>query len=143
MDGKFERKSPAQFSEKVGIPIGWFVISPRWVVSKKDRRLNHGKWYKIESNDGCVYRVLRFSANLSGSPKSGNGVIVLDWLGWLMLDGYAEDVSNKINLKITKVGWWMYPWMIIKHPDPAYCLAGGLAILSLLLAMLSLIIGLR
>jgi len=41
-----------------------------------------------------VFRILRFSVNLQGTPTIGNGKIALDWPAWLALWDYAEDVDE-------------------------------------------------
>jgi hypothetical protein len=82
---------------------------------KKQRRLNHGKWFKLESNDRCVYRILRFSVDLPGSPDQGIGRIVTDWSAWLELCGYAEKIPEEMEITITKVSWWKYPMMVLAH----------------------------
>jgi hypothetical protein len=140
MNGNFTRVSPAKFAEKIGIPQGWFVISHRWMPDKKARRLSHGKWFKIESANGYVFRILRFSVNLEGTPATETGQIVLDWPAWLELWDYAEDVSNELELTISKVSWWQYPRMALAHPDPTHKLAGALGLLSVVLGLLSIVI---
>ena len=50
MKGSFERVSPAAFAERIGIPLGWFVISHRWMPEKKQRRERHGKWFKLSTS---------------------------------------------------------------------------------------------
>lgn len=142
MKGIFNRTSPASFAEKIGIPMGWFVISHNWMSDKKSRRLNHGKWFKIESKYGHIYRILRFSAKLPGTPRTGKGEVVLDWPGWIELYDYAEDVDGDLELSITKVTWWQYPKMALSHPDPSHKLAGELGLLSAALGALSLAIAL-
>ena len=138
--GDFARTSPAAFAEKIGIPQGWFVISHNWVPTKKARRLSHGKWFKISSSEGSVYRILRFSVKLRGTPKSGTGDIVLDWPGLLKLSGYAEDIPEEITLEITKIKWWEYAFVPFSHPDPTIKLASILAALSVGLGLVSVAI---
>lgn len=134
--GEFSRKSPAKFFRDTDVPVGWFVVSHRWVSNKKDRRISHGKWHKITSKYETIYRILRYSVNL---PKK-EGVIVLDWIGWIDLNGREEAVDNPISLQIKTVKWWEYPKCALSHPDPAYRLATKLAIVSIGLGFLSLII---
>ena len=140
MKGVFDRVSPAQFAEKVGIPPAWLVVSWRWMPGKSERRRQHGKWYKIRSPDAAIYRVLRFSSNLGGGPKQGTGDIVLDWPGWIELSDFAEDTSLRLELELTPVSWWEYPRCAISHPDPTHRLAGELAVLSVALGLLSVLL---
>ena len=140
MDGTFTRISPAEFAEKVGIPAGWFVISHRWMGDKKQRRLSHGKWFKIKSEHTTIYRILRFSPNLEGGPKQNTGQMVLDWPGWIDLWGRAEDVDRALDLEFTEAKRWEYPKMAMSHPDPTHRLAGELGLLSVFLGLLSVIL---
>jgi len=140
---KFTRASPADFSQKIGVPQGWFVISYRLVPDKKTRRLNHGKWFKIQSPQGHVYRILRFSVRLTGTPESDIGSIVLDWSALLKLTDYAEKPEEQdLDLTISNVRWWQYPLMAFAHPDPTHKLAGELGLLSVALGALSIAIAL-
>ena len=140
MKGTFKRVSPAAFAENVGIPAGWFVISHRWMSVKKERRLQHGKWFKLSTNAASVYRILRFSPNLAGAPDKP-GEIVLDWPAWLDLFGRAENVDGTLQITITAARWWEYPKLAISHPDPAVRLSGYLALLSFCLGVISIALG--
>ena len=140
MRGKFTRVSPAAFADKVGIPAGWFVMSYRWMPEKLNRRSFHGRWFKIKSTRGEVFRILRFSADLSGGPTKGAGEIVIDWPGWLDLYGRAEDVDGSIELEFTKAKWWQFPRLAVSHPDPTIRLSGLLGLLSVGLGFLSIIL---
>jgi hypothetical protein len=136
----FTRISPANFAEKVGIPAGWFVISHRWMPSKSQRRVAHGRWYKIAGPGGAIFRILRFSPSLNGSVETKRGEIVIDWPGWLDLLGHAENVDIPAPLEISPASRWKFARLAVSHPDPVYRMAGSLALLSLLLGVLSLIL---
>ena len=138
--GSFQRVSPAAFAEKIGIPLGWFVISHRWIADKKLRRKYHGKWFKLSTESGAIFRVIRFSANLTCTP-SGPGQIVIDWPGWLDLFGREENVDGPVEISISPARWWEYPRLAISHPDPAMRLAGWISLLSLLLGIVSIALG--
>ena len=140
MKGNFTRISPAAFAEKVGIPAGWFVVSHRWMPEKSGRRLSHGRWFKIKSAEGEIFRILRFSASLEGSPNSGTGQIGVDWPGWLDLFGRAENVDGPIELEFSEAHWWQFPRLAVSHPDPTVRLAGLLGLLSVVLGILSVIL---
>lgn len=140
MKGNFTRVTPATFAEKVGIPAGWIVISYRWMPKKLDRRLAHGRWFKIKSGEGEVFRILRFSVNLEGSPASGSGQLVIDWPGWLDLLDHAEDTDGPIELEFSEGRWWQYPRLAISHPDPTIRLSGMLGLLSVALGILSVVL---
>lgn len=136
----FTRVSPSAFAEKVGIPLGWCVISHRWMPEKKDRRHAHGKWFRLSSAEGTVYRVLRFSANLQGSPGA-EGQLVIDYPGWLDLLGRTENTNVSVPIKITPVRWWHAGILAVSHPDPSVRLAGWLAVLSFGLGIVSVVLG--
>jgi hypothetical protein len=136
----FQRVSPASFADKVGIPLGWFVISHRWMESKQARRRQHGKWFKLATEAGTVYRVLRFSANLAGAPGK-TGEIVIDYPAWLDLHGRTENVEGPIDIVITPARWWESPRLAVAHPDPSIRLAGWFAILSVALGVVSVALG--
>lgn len=140
IQGTFERVSPASFVEKAGIPLGWFVISHRWVESKRERRYLHGKWFKLSSTYGSIYRVLRFSANLTGAPGK-QGQLVIDYPAWLDLNGRAENVSGSLEVSLAPVKWWEAPKLAVAHPDPSFRLAGWLAIISVAMGLISLALG--
>ncbi|MDE2335848.1 MAG: hypothetical protein KGL10_00895 [Alphaproteobacteria bacterium] len=137
---QFTRVSPAKFAETIGIPMGWFVISHRWMPDKKQRRLSHACWFKIKSAHGEIYRILRFSANLPGSPSLEQGDIVLDWLGWIDLFDRAEEVEGPIELEISEAKWWNWQTLAVSHPDPSMKLAARIALLSFWLGILSFIL---
>lgn len=140
MQGTFKRVSPAAFAEQVGIPMGWMVISHRWMPNKPDRRRAHGKWYRVKSGQGVCYRVLRFSAKLSGAPSGITGDLVIDWPAWLELCGYADDVSGSLQLEFSKARWWQLISLAASHPDPAIRLSSILGIVSVFLGILSILL---
>ena len=140
MKGTFNRVAPATFAEKTGIPLGWMVISHRWMPDKSERRRAHGKWFRLKSAHGTSYRVLRFSANLTGSPPENPGDLVVDWPAWLELNGYADDVSGPLQLEITKASFWQLPQLAASHPDPAMRLSSMLGFVSVVLGILSIVL---
>ena len=124
--GSFQRVSPAEFAEKVGIPLGWFVVNHQHLAGKSNRRKAHGRWFKIRSDRATIYRLLRFSPRLTKGSSQTAGDVVLDWAGWIELYGFEEDVDPPLALKISKVPWWQLPWVYLRHPDPAVRLSGWL-----------------
>jgi hypothetical protein len=133
--------TPAAFAEKVDLPQGWCVISYRCFSDRKFRRHAHGRWFQIKSDQGCVHRVLRFSAKLR-APKKTTGEIVLDWVGWLDLNGRDENVDEPLKLRISPVAWWRTPLMAKAYPDPTVRLAAMLGLISVGLGILSLVLSL-
>ena len=138
--GAFTRSSPASFAEKIGIPLGWFVISHRWMLDKKARRLAHGRWFRLTTSHGSIYRVLRFSAKLQGT-LGGQGEMVIDYPGWLDLIGRAEDSNITAEIDIVPARWWQAGALAVSHPDPSIRLAGWLAMLSVALGSVSILLG--
>lgn len=133
---KFKRIAPATFGE---LPHGWFVIRWNHVQSKTARRKAHGAWAVIQSDKGRIYRVARYASNLKQNE------MVLDWVGWMDLQGRPDDIHQEYSLTVRKARWFDYPYIGAKHPDPAYRLSFyvalmgvGLGIVSLILSALSL-----
>ncbi len=135
INATFERKSPASFNDKAHVPLGWFVMSHHLIKDKGDRRKFHGKWFKISSKDGTIYRILRFSVNLKGKPELST--IVVDWAGWIDLQGRAEEESKTLTLTIKPANWFQRLSLPVRHADSAVRLSGWLAYLSILLGVLS------
>lgn len=142
MKGTFNRIAPAAFAEKTGIPLGWMVISHRWMPEKSERRRAHGKWFRLKSAHGTTYRVLRFSANLPGPSANSSGDLVVDWPAWLELNGYADDVTGPLEVEITKARFWRLPQLAASHPDPSTRLSSILGLVSVLLGLLSIVLAL-
>lgn len=138
-EGNFERKSPASFADKIGIPNGWTVVHYRHIPEKSVRRQTHGEWFKISSPLGSIYRVLRFSGNLKKGGDFKTGQIVLDWLGWIDLHDRYEDVDGPIYLWARKAYFWELPIAYARHPDGAIRLASWLGWASVVLGAVSLI----
>ncbi len=138
----FTRVSPAAFAEKVGIPLGWFVISHRHMPVKSRRRIAHGRWYRITCDGYSIYRILRFSPNLR-YDMNGECEVVLDWVGWLDLHGRADNVDGSISLEIEELPAIFTPLMAITHPDPTYRLMGWLSLISLALGILSIFLAFK
>lgn len=137
IDRIFKRLSPAELGEQVTLPAGWFVISFRHVPGKDVRRKLYGKWCKISSESGSIFRVLRFTGNLAFALENP-AEIILDYSGWLELTGHDEDTKKEIELKIRRAKWYQYPSCAHSHPDPSYKLANWIALLSLGLGLLSI-----
>lgn len=133
-NAKFHRKSPSDFAQKIGIPLGWFVVHYNFVPKKKHRRLAHGNWYELKSEHGKIYRILRFSPSMIYNKKPE---MVLDWVGWLDLYGRAENVDDPLQLSVQRIRVWNIPRAYISHPDPGIRLSAWLGLLSLALGILS------
>ena len=143
----FKRLSPTALNENTGLAAGWCAISWRLISEekgisgKKKRRQAHGKWFKLSSKHGSIFRNMRFS----GSLKSDDDLpaqIILDYVGWLILTNEAEDIHAPIELTIKRAKWYERPQMAVSHPDPAFRLASWIALLSLSLGILSIVLAL-
>ena len=119
------------------LPAGWFIVSHHWVTPITQRRLGHGKWHKITAGDHSVYRLLRFGTQLTGTPTTGAGEIVIDWIGWIDLNGRSPNVAQPLNLTIEEAPWWKWLSCAWSHPDETYRIAIGLAVISIVLSVLS------
>jgi len=139
-EASFERTSPASFTEKVGIPLGWVVVHYGHIPNKSDRRKAHGEWFELKSDRGTIYRMLRFSPQVHKGGKDRSAKIVIDWIGWIDLHNREEAVAGAITLKLRRVSWWKRPWVYLHHPDPAVRLSGWLGWISMVLGTISLLL---
>ena len=137
----FVRQSPSQFAQKTGIPMGWFVLPHRLVPDIRQRRRLHGSWCTIKSDKGAVYRILRFSPRLKGGKVGGDSEVVLDWAAWIELNGRDEAADMPMELTVSKARFYQYPFLALRHQDPSYRLASGIAMVSLLLGAVSVALG--
>ncbi len=143
MKGEFNRISSGSPEEKYGVPLGWVAISYRWMPEQRERRLSHGRWYRISSAHGTTFRALRFSPNLKGTLQAQAGDVVVDWQAWLKLAGHNEIVPDSLSLSFRRVRPWEWPRVMFSHPDPGTRLSMILGFLSLLLALWSIYLSLR
>ena len=135
-EGTFERVPPASFAERGSLPIGWMVLRHSHLKPKDLRRATHGKWVAICCEGRTIYRIVRYSVTLSKSQ------VVMDWAGWIDLQGRIADAPDKIALVVREPHWLEWPTIPFKHIDPGYRMAAWMAALSLALGALSVIISL-
>lgn len=136
-EGTFQRKSPASFADKIGIPLGWIVVHHDHISEKALRRIAHGEWFEISTDRGTIFRMLRFSPNIPKGKAGSPGTIVIDWIGWIDLHNRDEDVDGPLVLKVRRVPWWKRPLVYLRHPDPAVRLSGWLGWASLILGLIA------
>lgn len=127
----FRRVSPAKFAEKIGLPQGWVVVRHSHVEGKASRRAVHGRWVAITSDKGTIFRIVRFSVNLSTDQ------IVMDWVGWIDLQGRSEDEADQVDLTISTASWCQLATIPFRHIDPGYRLSAWLGLISIALGALS------
>jgi hypothetical protein len=135
-NGTFERISPAKLAERVELPVGWTVLRHDHLPENLQRRETHGKWVAIESGQNKIFRIIRYSASL---PKRK---IILDWAGWIDLQGRNAKVYDSIPLKVRSPKILEYPIIPFCHVDPGYRMSAWLGLLSVGLGILSLVISL-
>lgn len=141
IERKFDRVAPATFKERAELPLGWFVIRYSLVEDKGDRRKSHGRWYKIKSDRGTIYRTLRYSVKISGSNNKDDICdIVLDWAGWIDLQGRNADEMETLDLRISPLSLIAYPLIPIRHPDSGIRISGWLGLTSIGLGLLSVVL---
>ena len=132
--GRFGRMSPAKFADRVELPMGWIVVRHSHLVSKLERRKTHGHWVAISSGQNRIYRVVRYSVNLPADK------IVMDWAGWIELQGRTDDEAEAIQLTVTKATWRQLAIIPFNHIDPGYRLSAWLGAVSVGLGLLSVVL---
>jgi hypothetical protein len=132
--GTFRRVSPVEFFERGGVPLGWIVVRHSHVDTIRHRRQTHGRWVCLRSERGQIFRVLRYSVNLPASE------IVVDWAGWIDLQGRGDKESEELSLTITTAQWWQFATIPFRHVDPAYRLSTWLGAISVALGILSVLL---
>jgi hypothetical protein len=119
------------------LPAGWFIVSHHWVTPRTERRFGHGQWHKITSGGHSVYRLLKFSTHLAGTPSTRNGVIVIDWIAWIDLNGRSPDVSQPLDLRVEPAPWWKWLSCAWSHPDQTFKIVILLAVVSIVFSIVS------
>lgn len=140
MHGTFTRNTSNRSLGPNGLPLGWFALSFRWTADKNTRRRTHGKLYRLRSPHGTIYRILRYAVPLQGEHETQASDVAIDWPGWLVLQGYREDMEQPLELDITRARVWHWPHFAYSHPDPVTKLALLLGWLSFVLGVTSMII---
>lgn len=134
VSSSFERKSPASFAEKIGLPLGWIVVRHSHLDTKLKRRKTHGKWVAVTSGGGTIFRLIRYSANLPADQ------VVMDWVGWIDLQGRTDEEQEKLDLTITTATWYQLLVIPFRHIDPGYRLSAWLGAISVVLGALSVVL---
>lgn len=71
----------------------------------------------------------------------GDSEVVLDWAAWIELNGRDEAADMPMELTVSKARFYQYPFLALRHQDPSYRLASGIAMVSLLLGAVSVALG--
>jgi len=130
----FQRVSPAEFAKKVELPAGWIVVRYSHVGPKLTRRKTHARWVAITSDRATVFRIVRYSVDLPADR------IVIDWAGWIDLQGRTDEEVDEIELTITTARWYQFFTLPFRHVDPSYRLSAWLGGISVGLGVLSIIL---
>ena len=124
---------------------GWFAINNSIEPITRLRRYTTGKWWKISNQHGdAIYRTIRFTASLKPSENGDvkSWPLSLDYDGWVLLSGEAEDLDGELNLTLQPAIWpWEIIWTTRSHPDPAIRVATWLAYISVALGLLGAVLG--
>lgn len=135
-EGRFTRKPPAQFGERVDLPLGWTVLRHDHLQPKQTRRDVTYRWATLICGERKIFRVLRFSVSL---PRNE---IVLDWPGWIDLQGRVADTLDDLDLEIRTPHRWEYLIIPFCHVDPGYRMSAWLGATSVGLGALSIVLAL-
>ena len=134
VSNSFERISPANFAEKMGLPLGWIVVRHSHVDTKLRRRATHGKWVAVTSTRRTIFRIIRYSVNLPADQ------VVMDWVGWIDLQGRTDEEQDKLDLTIATASWYQLLVIPFRHVDPGYRLSAWLGAISVALGVLSVVL---
>jgi hypothetical protein len=132
--GEFTRKPPAQFGERVELPLGWCVIRHGHLDDQDKRREVTYRWAVILCGKQKIFRVIRFGASLASNE------IVLDWPGWIDLQGRRAKILDSVQLEIRTPHLLEYLCIPFAHVDPGYRLSAWLGAISIGLGALSVVL---
>ena len=135
-DTLFTRVYPSQATEPLA--TNWVAVSHRFLETKDERRNAYGRWVKISSAEGSIYRVIRFSPRLKSKGKDTQ--ILIDYAGWLVLTGFDEDTNKPLELTIKKASIFCYLHMALTSPEPLQRNNTVLALIGLALGVISLVV---
>jgi ferric-dicitrate binding protein FerR (iron transport regulator) len=118
------------------LPPGWFALNPGQFDGEDEQARAHGRWFRIATGHGTVYRALQLTPGL---PREG---IVLDWPARRALEGGhagagAESAALRLDIRVAR--FIEYPRCLLSHPSPAVRLGGRAALAAFLLCIAALI----
>ena len=134
---KFARASG---TDALDLREGWFIVSYR-LLSDSDRqsRKYYGRWHKISCGRARVYRCLRTSPTLASSDEPAT--MVIDWDAWCRLSQDTKVDEKALALSI-RPAHLIEAMVLGGHPDPGIRASYQIALISLFIAIVSLIISL-
>jgi hypothetical protein len=118
------------------LPPGWFALNPEQFDGEDQQRRAHGRWFRIATGHGAVYRALQLTPGL---PREG---IVLDWPARRALEGGhagAGAEATPLRLDIRSARIIEYPRCLLGHPSPVVRLGGQAALVAFLLCIAALV----
>lgn len=130
---------------KAVYPDRWYDNNHYFGISQhildRDHKFTSGKWYRIKSSYGTIYRVLRYQPQLSAGKGEESAEISVDYDGGKIL-GFNRMGNNQIKIEIRSISLHEYVLATLNHPDPTFRIASWLGLIALFIGGLSLISGL-
>lgn len=124
---------------KAVYPARWYDSGHYFGISQhlldKKTKFTTGNWYRIKSNYGTIYRVLRYQPRLSAGKGEKTAAISLDYDGGRIL-GFSGKEEDIVNINIRKLYIHEYIIAGLKHPDPSYRLASWLGLIALIISII-------
>jgi hypothetical protein len=129
------RKSPESYKDISDVPLGWIALTHKLLPSGTKRKKAHGQLVCIETEDSKIYRAVMFNGSLEGNnlDRKNTTDIVIDWMGWIELHNYAEDVDKPLFLTIRTAKAYELVIAYFMHPDPFYRLQSWITFISSIL----------
>lgn len=135
----FVRLSPEEYSEHMIFQHGWVVVPYQLIKNRSVRRKLHGCWIKLTSKHGAIYRVVSFNGNMKEiNADDETSQIVIDWVGWVKLHGYKDDVDPPLEIEIKKARVHEMIVAYFQHPEPFNRLTSWF---SLFFTLIGIVIG--
>ena len=102
VQGTFHRMSPAQFAERIGIPLGWTVISHRWLADKAKRATNVPSRTDFSLYRACLSGDRRLPDEVSADSQYNTGPELarleeMDVVGYLPDSGTRSEEKSSPN----------------------------------------------
>jgi hypothetical protein len=127
--GEFASCPKSALGKEHDLATGWIVVRHDHVPLMADRRKLYGKWVAIKSTNKTIYRIIRFSPNIKSTD------IVVDWGGWINLQGQKEHLDDNVYLYIRKITFFEKCILPFRYMDHGIVLASYLALASIILSI--------
>lgn len=118
------------------LPPGWFALHPDQFDGEDAQARAHGRWFRIATGHGAVYRALQLTPGL---PREG---VALDWPARHALEGGhagagLESAPRRFDIRSARLV--EYPRCLLAHPSPAARLGGQAALAAFVLCLAALL----